>query len=143
MPEKNETNTGTFGAFIKNIRIKDERFRQKDVADKLGMSLSYYSAIENDDRRPLNEEEMEIFAKLFYLTKEEKTIMYELANNRANIMAADLEYLRDGEKGKWARIALRKANKVNADEKMWRKFIWELEKLEDEDMRGGDEDDTD
>jgi len=145
MPEKDEINTGSFGVFIKNIRMKDERsFRQKDVADKLGMSLSYYSAIENDDRRPLNDEEMEIFAELFYLTKKEKSIMYDLANNRTNIMASDLEYLRDEKKGKWARIALRKANKVNAGEKMWKQFIWELEKQEKQDTQGGDdENDTD
>ena len=139
MPEKKETNTETFGAFIRNIRKKDERFRQKDVADKLGMSLSYYSAIENDDRRPLNGEEMEIFAKLFYLTKEEKTIMYDLANNGTNITASDLEYLRDEKKGKWARIALRKASKANADEKFWRKIIWDLEKQENQDEQGGDD----
>ena len=143
MPEKNETNAETFGAFIRNIRKKDERFRQKDVADKLGMSLSYYSAIENDDRRPLNEEEMEIFAKLFYLTKEEKAIMYNLANIGTNITASDLEYLRDEKKGKWARIALRKANRVNASENMWRQFIWDLEKQENQDTQGGDENDTD
>jgi hypothetical protein len=86
---------------------------------------------------------MEIFAKLFYLTKEEKAIMYNLANIGTNITASDLEYLRDEKKGKWARIALRKANRVNASENMWRQFIWDLEKQENQDTQGGDENDTD
>ena len=144
MIEKNEKNTRSFGDFIRNIRKKDERYRQKDIADKLGMSLSYYSAIENDDRRPLNDEEMGIFAELFHLTEEEKAVMYDLASDRANITASDLEYLKDEQTGKWARIALRTAKKVNADEKMWKQFIWELEKQEKQDTQGGDdEDDTD
>ena len=139
MPKKKEVNTQYFGGFIKHIRLNDERhLRQGDVADKLEMSLTYYSEIENGTRRPLNEIEMEIFAELFNMTKEEKTTMYDLASYKTNEIPVDLKYVIDKKEGEWARVALRKAKEVNANEKMWKKFIWELER-----KQGGEEDDND
>ena len=139
MPIKEPIDTQCFSGFIKNIRLRDERhLRQSDVADKLEMSLSFYSEIGKGYRRPLNALEMEIFAELFNMTKEEKTVMYDLASIETNKIPVDLEYIMDDENGKWARTALRKAKEVNADEKMWKKFIWELEKKEKHDRQGGD-----
>jgi transcriptional regulator with XRE-family HTH domain len=144
MPKREPIDTQCFSGFIKNIRLRDDRhLRQADVADKLEMSLSFYSEIEKGYRRPLNAVEMEIFAELFYMTNEEKTTMYDLASNETNKIPVDLEYIMDDENGKWARVALRKAKEVNADEKMWKKFIWELEKKEKQDKQGGEENDND
>ena len=139
-PQKNARNTGSFGAFITNIRLKDERrLRQGDVADKLEMSLSYYSDIEKDYRRPLNSEEIEIFAELFNLSEEDKITMYDLASQKTNTIPADVEnYIMEDENGELARVALRKAKEVNADEKMWKKFIWELEKKQIQDGKTND-----
>lgn len=127
-----------FGSYIKSIRLKDERqLRQLDVAKKLGMSLSFYSEIENSYRRTLDAEEMEIFAELFNMTEDEKIQMYDLASYETNEIPVDLEDMfMDNETGKWAKALLRKAKEVKADEKMWKKFIWELEK------KGGDENGT-
>ena len=143
-PLKKARNTGSFGAFITNIRLNDERrLRQGDVADKLEMSLSYYSDIEKDYRRPLNAEEMEIFAELFNLTREEKTTMYDLASQKTNTIPTDVEnYIMEDENGELARMALRKAKEVNADEKMWKQFIWELEKKQKKN-RSDEENDND
>ena len=143
-PQKKARNTGSFGAFITNIRLKDERrLRQGDVADKLELSLSYYSDIEKDYRRPLNAEEMEIFAELFDLTREEKTAMYDLASRETNKIPVDVEnYIMEDENGELARMALRKAKEVNADEKMWKQFIWELEKKQKQN-RSDEENDND
>jgi len=136
MPKREPIDTQCFCGFIKNIRLRDgRRLRQSDVAEKLEMSLSFYSEIEKGYRRPLNAIEMDIFAELFELTNEEKTTMYDLASQETNKIPVDLEYIMDGESGKWARVALRKAKEVNADEKMWKKFIWDLE-------RGGEENDN-
>ena len=85
---------------------------------------------------------MEIFAELFNLTEDEKTTMYDLASYKTNKIPVDLEYIMDGENGKWARTALRKAKEVNADEKMWKKFIWDLEKKQNSN-KGGEADDKD
>ena len=144
-PKKKARSTGSFGAFITNIRLKDERrLRQGDVADKLELSLSYYSDIEKDYRRPLNAEEMEIFAELFNLTEEEKIIMYDLASRETNTIPVDVEnYIMEDENGELARVMLRKAKAVNADEKFWRKIIWDLEKKENRDKQGGEENDRD
>ena len=143
-PQKKARNTGSFGAFITNIRLKDERrLRQGDVAEKLELSLSYYSDIEKDYRRPLNAEEMEIFAELFTLTQEEKITMYDLASRETNTIPVDVKnYIMEDENGELARVALLKAKEVRADEKMWKKFIWDLEKKQKQD-RGGDENDSD
>jgi len=140
MPIKEPIDTSCFNGFIKNIRLRDDRrLRQSDVAEKLEMSLSFYSEIEKGYRRPLNAIEMEVFAGLFNMTEEEKTTMYDLASRENNKIPVDLEYIMDDENGKWARVALRKAKEVNADEKMWKKFIWELEKKQ----QGGEENDND
>ena len=142
MPIKKPVDTDCFSGYIKNIRLRDgRRLRQSDVAEKLEMSASFYSEIEKGYRRPLNAAEMDIFADLFYLTREEKTKMYDLASCETNEIPVDLEYIMDEERGKWARVALRKAKEVNADEKMWKKFIWELEKKQDE--RSGEKNDND
>ena len=135
----------SFGNFLKNIRLNDERrLRQEDVADKVGLSLSYYSDIEKDYRRPLNAEEMELFAELFDLSEEDKITMYDLASHKTNTIPADVEsYIMEDEHGGLAQVALRKAKEVNADEKMWRKFIWDLEKKQKQDKRGGDDHDSD
>ena len=143
MPKKEPIDTSSFHGFIRNIRLKNDRhLRQADVAEKLEMSLSFYSEIEKGYRRPLNAIEMEIFAELFNLTEEEKTTMYDLASYETNKIPVDLEYIMDGENGKWARTALRKAKEVNADEKMWKKFIWDLEKKQNSN-KGGEADDKD
>jgi len=144
MPKKAPIDTQCFSGFIKNIRLNDERhLRQSDVAEKLEMSLSFYSEIEKGYRRPLNAIEMEIFAELFNLTNDEKAMMYDLASRETNKIPVDLEYIMDDENGKWARVALRKAKEVNADEKMWKKFIWDLEKKQTQDQQGGEENDND
>jgi len=143
-PQKKARNAGSFGAFITNIRLKDERrLRQGDVADKLELSLSYYSDIEKDYRRPLNAEEMEIFAELFNLSEEDKITMYDLASRETNTIPVDVEnYIMEDENGELASVALRKAKEVRADEKMWKKFIWELEKKQKQD-RGDEKHDND
>ena len=143
-PQKKARNAGSFGAFITNIRLKDERrLRQGDVADKLELSLSYYSDIEKDYRRPLNAEEMEIFAELFNLSEEDKITMYDLASRETNTIPVDVEnYIMEDENGELARVALRKAKEVRAGEKMWKKFIWELEKKQKQD-RGDEKHDND
>ena len=69
--------------------------------------------------------------------------MYDLASRENNKIPVDLEYIMDEENGKWARVALRKAKEVNADEKMWKKFIWELEKKQKQDERGSGKNDKD
>jgi len=144
MPIKPPIDTSSFHGFIKHIRLKDERhLRQSDVAEKLEMSLTLYSEIEKGYRRPLNALEMEVFAELFNMTNEEKATMYDLASHQTNHIPADLEYIMDDENGKLARTLLRKAKEVNADEKMWKKFIWELEKKQKQDERGGEANDND
>ena len=143
MPKREPIDTSCFHGFIKNIRLKDERhLRQIDVANKLEMSLTLYSEIEKGYRRPLNAIEMEIFAELFNLTNEEKATMYDLASRETNKIPVDLEYIMDDENGKWARTALRKAKEVNADEKMWKKFIWDLENQQKQGKQGGEADDN-
>jgi hypothetical protein len=139
MPRKEIIDTQSFHGFIKHIRLRDVRcLRQADVAEALEMSLTLYSEIEKGYRRPLNAIEMEMFAELFNMTKDEKAAMYDLASHKTNQIPADLEYIMDDESGKWARVALRKAKEVNADEKMWKKFIWELEKKQ---TQGGEDND--
>ena len=129
-----------FGDFIRKIRLRDEReLRQSDVAKELGMSLTMYSDIENNRRRPFHEENMRIFAELFDITEDEKTRMLDLASYETHEIPLDLEdILMYNEVGTLARVALRESKAGNATEADWKRFIREIEENKERRKRGED-----
>lgn len=62
-----------FGDYIKKKRREDPReLTLKDVADTLGLSISFLSDIENNRRKAFDSDKIEIFAKQLNLSEEEK-----------------------------------------------------------------------
>lgn len=118
-----------FGDFIKEKRTRTGTITLKDMSERLGMSLSLLSDIENNRRKPFDTQKMEIFAKEVNLTEEEKNEMYDLAGRDNGGVPADIEEMFMYETvGDMARLALRKtmAGELNIDD--WKEFIRQNEK---------------
>ena len=133
-------NRERFGKFIRDKRVHDPReLRQSDVAEILGISTSLYGLIETNARPPFDLEKMEIFANLFHLTYEEKTMMYDLAARETNEIPADLEdIIMYSEVGDVARQLFRELQNGDFVEEKWKTLIREAEK-EKKRREGGDE----
>ena len=118
-----------FGDFIRQIRLRDSReLRQTDVANELGLSLSFYSEIENRRKRPFDPEKIEIFAELFNLSEERKALMYDLASRENREVPADIEDIFMYEEiGDLARVALRQSKAGDITEADWKRLIREGE----------------
>ena len=123
-----------FGRFIKTKRLSDEReLTLKDLSDKLGLSLSMLSDIENGRRRPFDSDKIEVFCAFLNLTPEDKALMYDLAAREKSEIPSDFEdTLMYSESGKIMRRAIRMTNEGLADEEDWRDFIRRLEKKKKE-----------
>ena len=120
----------TFAQFIRRKRLESpEDLTLKDVAEKLGISLTMYSDIEKGRRVPSDTFDYEMLANLFQLDAREKALLYDLAARRKRIVPTDIEdTLMYSEAGNLARIALRMTNDGTANEEDWKRFIRELEK---------------
>ena len=120
----------TFAQFIRRKRLESpEDLTLKDVAEKLGISLTMYSDIEKGRRVPSDTFDYEALAELFHLDAREKALLYDLAARRKRIVPTDIEdTLMYSETGNLARLALRMTNDGTANEEDWKRFIRELEK---------------
>ena len=114
-----------FGQFLRKKRLDDPReLRQADIAEILGLSLSYYTDIENDNRRPLNGDEIEIVSAYLNLSEEDKAKLYNFAAFEKGKIPADLEETVIYDKvGEYALMALRESKAGNITEEMWKQFI--------------------
>lgn len=118
-----------FGDFIKKIRQDDPReLTLKDVSKMLGISLSFLSDIENNRRKPFDKEKIELYAKEFNLSEEDKARLYDLAARDRGEVPSDIEdIMMYSEVGDMARFALRQSNAGNINEEDWKKFIRDIE----------------
>ena len=119
-----------FGDFIKQKRLNDPReLTLKDMSEKLGISLSFLSDIENNRRKPFDKDKIEKFAAELNLSAEDKARMYDLAARDRREVPSDIEdIMMYSEIGDMARLALRQSNAGIIDEEDWKTFIREIEK---------------
>jgi hypothetical protein len=95
--------------------------------------------IENNARPPFDVEKMQIFAEVFKLTYEEKTLMYDLAAREKNEVPADLEdILMYSDFGDKLRKLCRDFQNGDFEEEAWKGFIRDAYK--EAKRREGDED---
>ena len=118
-----------FGDFLRKMRLADPReLRQADMAKLLGMSLSLYTEIENNNRRTLNADEIEIVAQYLSMSEEDKVKMYDYASYETGKIPEDLdEIFKFDRVGGYALMALREYKAGNIDEEMWKQFIRDIE----------------
>ncbi len=121
-----------FGDFIKQKRLNDPReLTLKDMSERLGISLSFLSDIENNRRKPFDKDKIEKFAQVLNLSDEDKAKMYDLAARDRREIPSDIEdimmYSEIG--GDMARLALRQSKAGGViDEEDWKTFIRDMEK---------------
>ena len=118
-----------FGQFIKTKRLADRReLTQKDVADRLGISLTLLSDIEKGRRNPFNAEKIEAFCEYLGLSEDDRSRMYDLAARETGEVPADIdETLMYTDSGEIARRMLRLTNAGVVGEEDWREFIRQIE----------------
>ena len=119
-----------FGDFIKQKRLNDPReLTLKDMSERLGISLSFLSDIENNRRKPFDQDKIEIFAAELGLSDEDKAKLYDLAARDRREVPSDIEDIMMYDKiGDMARFALRQSNAGVIDEEDWKTFIRDIEK---------------
>lgn len=119
-----------FGEFIKAKRLADSReLTQKDVADKLGISLTLLSDIEKGRRKPFDSAKIEAFCDFLGLSESDRNRMYDLAARETGEVPSDIDdTFMYSDIGDMARHALRLSNAGVISEDDWRSFIQEIEK---------------
>lgn len=86
--------------FMKMYRVKND-MNLSDMSRKLGISISYLSAIENE-RRAITKEIIEILLEAFEFTEDEKNILKKIVvekimkENQKNIDEIELKFLNRG-----------------------------------------------
>lgn len=114
-----------FGDFIKKKRLNHpDSLTLKEVAQLLGISVSFLSDVENNRRRPFDKDKIEMFTERLSLQEEDKAIMFDLAARDRGEVPADIEeILLYGNIGEMARLALRMSNAGNIGVDDWKRFI--------------------
>ena len=118
-----------FGEFIKSKRLADSReLTLKDVAEKLGVSLSLLSDIEKGRRKPFDSARIEAFCAYLGLSDADQSRMYDLAARETGEVPSDIDdTLMYTDIGDMARHALRLSNAGVIAEDDWREFIRKIE----------------
>ena len=81
-----------FGEFIKSRRLADPReLTLKDVAERLGVSLSLLSDIEKGRRKPFDSAKIEEFCKYLNLPDADRSRMYDLAAREPGEVPSDID----------------------------------------------------
>lgn len=118
-----------FGEFIKSKRLADPReLTLKDIAEKLGVSLSLLSDIEKGRRKPFDSAKIEAFCSYLNLSDADRSRMYDLAARETGEVPSDIDdTLMYTDIGDMARHALRLSNAGDVTEDDWREFIRKIE----------------
>ena len=118
-----------FGQFIRAKRLADRReLTQKDVADRLGISLTLLSDIEKNRRKPFDSEKIEAFCEFLELSDSDRSRMYDLAARETGEVPSDIDdTFMYSDIGDMARHALRLSNAGVIREEDWRDFIRQIE----------------
>ena len=114
-----------FGDFIREKRLKAPgNLTLKMVAEQLNISLSLLSDIENNRRKPFEEEKLKKFAEITGLNKEDIDKLYDLAGRERHEIPKDIEdIMMYTEIGDIARLALRKTKEGKISAESWKRLI--------------------
>lgn len=114
-----------FGDFVREKRLQ-RKINLRKLAEIIGIVPAYMSDIENNRRYPPDKEKIYRIAEALELSEEETNTLFDLAaNEKENTVSPDLpEYIMGTDK---ARVALRMARDLNADDEDRMKVIEMLE----------------
>ena len=114
-----------YGQFLRSKRIADRReLTLKDIAEELGVSVSFVSDVEQGRRKPYDEEKTQKLITFLDLTEEDVALMYDLVARENSRIPRDLEdTMMYSEAGEMARYALRMTKKGVVNDDDWKDFI--------------------
>ena len=123
-----------YGQFLRSKRIADSReLTRRDIAEELGVSVSFVSDVEQGRRKPYDEEKTEKLIEFLQLTKEDIARMQDLAAKETAEIPKDLEEtIMQTRAGDVIRAAVRMTRKGSADEDDWWRFVYYLRAKEAE-----------
>ena len=121
-----QENNMRYGRFLRSKRVSDSReLTLRDVAEALGVSISFASDVEQGRRLPYDEEKTQKLIKFLHLSEEDIAKMYDLAARENSRIPQDLDdimvYSEAGEMA-WFSVSMTKKGVVNDDD--WRRFIY-------------------
>lgn len=109
---------GEFGAYIAQKRLEKD-VKLKQIAERLGMSVTYLSDIIKGRRNPPDIEGLEALADVLSLSDSERECLFDLAGRERNQVSPDLpDYIMD-ETIPYARVALRRARDAKLGNDFW------------------------
>ena len=108
-----------YGRFLRTKRLSDDReLTLRDVADALGVSVTFVSDVEHGRRLPYDEIKTQKLIKYLHLSEEDVATMYSR-------IPRDLdEIMMYSDSGEMARFALRMTKKGVINEDDWSRFIY-------------------
>ncbi len=114
-----------YGQFLKRKRVSDRReLTLRDIAEALGVSVSFVSDVEQGRRKPFDEPKTQKLIGFMNFTEEDTALMYDLAARENSRIPQDLDdIMMYTEAGDMARFALRMTKKGLVDDDDWRQFI--------------------
>lgn len=114
-----------YGQFLKRKRVSDSReLTLRDIAEVLGVSVSFVSDVEQGRRKPYDEVKTQKLIDFLNFKEDDIALMYDLAARENSRIPRDLdEIMMYSEAGDMARFALRMTKKGLVDENDWRQFI--------------------
>ena len=114
-----------YGQFLRSKRVSDGReLTLKDVAEELGVSVSFVSDVEQGRRKPYDEVKTQKLIEFLKLSEEEVALMYDLAAKENSKIPRDLDdIMMYTEAGEMARFALRMTKKGIINDDDWKQFI--------------------
>ena len=115
-----------YGRFLRSKRVSDSReLTLREIAEELGVSISFASDVEQGRRLPYDEEKTQKLIKFLHLSEEDIAKMYDLAARENSRVPQDLDdimvYSEAGEMA-WFSVSMTKKGVVNDDD--WRRFIY-------------------
>ena len=114
-----------YGQFLRAKRVSDSReLTLRDVAEELGVSVSFVSDVEQGRRKPYDEAKTKRLIEFLGLTEEDVALMYDLAARENSRIPQDIDdIMMYSEAGEMARFALRMTKKGVIGEDDWRQFV--------------------
>ena len=114
-----------YGQFLRSKRVSDGReLTLKDVAEELGVSVSFVSDVEQGRRKPYDEAKTQKLIEFLKLSEDEVALMYDLAAKENFKIPRDLDdIMMYTEAGEMARFALRMTKKGIINDDDWKQFI--------------------
>ena len=114
-----------YGQFLKSKRVSDGReLTLKDIAEELGVSVSFVSDVEQGRRKPYDEAKTQKLIEFLKLSEDDVALMYDLAAKENSKIPRDLDdIMMYTEAGEMARFALRMTKKGIINDDDWKQFI--------------------